>query len=290
MVDHVFEVRTNESALLGVMDRLLAPFACPEPGGASATYELRKVDAGADGRPYEILRNGGSAGRASSLALLLDRLVRETTEAAVSSSTTYAAIHAAAASCRGRAVVMPAPGGHGKTTTVAALVRGGWDFLTDEAALISMDDGLVHPFPRPLSISPSSIELLPGLKERLPATYEVFRQFDHRLAPVDLRPGCITGPVPLALVVFPSYSHKSTTTLVPMSRAEALVELLKGTFNLDVLGREAVHALATVVARVPCHRLSIGDLATAVQAIHGLLMEPRAVVREPVRRPLRNRS
>ena len=215
MVDHVFEVRTTISALGDVMDHLLAPFACTERLDVRTIYEVRSVDRASDRRRYELLRNGRPVGRVSSIGLLVDLLVRETTNEVVS-TTAYTAVHAAAAAREGRAVILPAPGGHGKTTTVAALVRGGWDFLTDEVTLISREDGLVHPFPRPLSISPGSLRLLPGLRDQIPPEPASYRHYDHHVSPDDLRPGCLSGPVPVALTVFPSYTRGAATTLTPI--------------------------------------------------------------------------
>ena len=275
MVDHIFEVRTTISVLGDVMDHLLAPFACTEGVGVRAIYDVRNVDRPGDRRRYELLRNGRPVGRVSSIGLLVDLLVRDTTDEVVS-TTAYTAVHAAAAAREGRAVILPAPGGHGKTTTVAALVRGGWEFLTDEVTLISRENGLVHPFPRPLSISPGSISLLPGLKDQIPPEPASYRHYDHHVSPDDLRPGCVSGPVPVALVVFPSYSRGAVTTLTRISRAEALIELLRGTFNRDLLGRDAVGSLAGVVDRSPCYRLSIGAIDAAVRTIDGLLRETRS--------------
>jgi hypothetical protein len=277
MVDHIFEVRTTISVLCDVMDHLLAPFACAERVGVRTIYEVRSVDRASDRRRYELLRNGRPVGRVSSIGLLVDLLVRDTTNEVVS-TTAYAAVHAAAAAREGRAVILPAPGGHGKTTTVAALVRGGWDFLTDEVTLISREDGLVYPFPRPLSISPGSIGLLTGLKDQIPPEPASYRHYDHHVSPDDLRPRSLSGPVRVALIVFPSYARGAATTLTRISRAEALIELLRGTFNLDLLRRDAVGPLARVVERAPCYRLSIGAIEPAVRAIDGLLRGARAPV------------
>jgi len=267
MVDRVFELRTSVMAFLPVMDHLFAPFACAGSDPPSAVYEVREFERPADRRRYEARKDGETVGRVSSIGLLVDLLVRETTNEVVSEATRYIAIHAAAAARDGRAVVMPAPPGQGKTTMVAALVHHGWDFLTDEAVLISTADGLVHPFPRPLSISPGSMRLLPGLRERIPAPTTSYRHYDHHVAPDDLRPGCVSGPVPIGGVVFPRYAPGAATALEPIPRAGALLDLLKGTFNLDALGGKGVETLARIVGGVPCYRLRIGGLASAVDEI-----------------------
>jgi hypothetical protein len=52
---------------------------------------------------------------------------------------------------RNRAIVIPGPSFSGKTTLVAALVRAGALYYSDEFALLD-ERGLVHPYARPLSL------------------------------------------------------------------------------------------------------------------------------------------
>lgn len=60
-------------------------------------------------------------------------------------------IHAGVVGWKGRAVVIPANSFCGKTTLVAELVRNGAEYYSDEYAILD-PDGLVHAFPRDLSI------------------------------------------------------------------------------------------------------------------------------------------
>ncbi len=60
-------------------------------------------------------------------------------------------VHAGVVGHRGRAIVIPGPSFSGKTTLVAELVRAGAEYYSDEFAVLD-DRGLVHPYPKPLSI------------------------------------------------------------------------------------------------------------------------------------------
>jgi hypothetical protein len=60
-------------------------------------------------------------------------------------------IHAGVVACDGRALVLPGSSLAGKTTLVAALVRAGATYFSDEFAVLDRD-GRVHPFPKPLSV------------------------------------------------------------------------------------------------------------------------------------------
>jgi hypothetical protein len=201
---------------------------------------------------------------------MLQWVITNVTIEAVTGTADLVCVHASAAALDGRAIVLPAPSGHGKSTTVAGLVRAGWDLLTDEAALFDPRDDLLHPFLRPLALSDTSMAALPGLAGSLPASYELFRRIDHHLTADDLRPGAIGSPAHVAFVVFPSHAPGCTTELVPLARSEALMEMLKGTFNLERVGGKGVETLGRVVGSADCYRLHIGALEPAVELIREL--------------------
>jgi hypothetical protein len=60
-------------------------------------------------------------------------------------------VHAGVVGWRGRAVIMPGRSHTGKSTLVAAMVRAGAVYYSDEFAVLDAE-GLVHPYPIPLSI------------------------------------------------------------------------------------------------------------------------------------------
>jgi hypothetical protein len=60
-------------------------------------------------------------------------------------------VHAGAVVHQGRAIVIPGPSLAGKTTLVAALIKAGALYFSDELAFLDQQ-GLVHPYPRPLAV------------------------------------------------------------------------------------------------------------------------------------------
>ena len=60
-------------------------------------------------------------------------------------------VHAGVVAWNSQAVIVPAPSHKGKTTLVAELIKNGAEYYSDEYALLDKS-GLVHPFPRDLSI------------------------------------------------------------------------------------------------------------------------------------------
>jgi HprK-related kinase A len=69
-------------------------------------------------------------------------------------------VHAAVVERGGRAIILPAPPGSGKSTLCAALVARGFRLLSDELALIDIDRGALVPLPRPISLKNESIDVI----------------------------------------------------------------------------------------------------------------------------------
>lgn len=94
-------------------------------------------------------------------------------------------IHAGVVAHNGRAIVIPARSFGGKTTLVAALVKAGAIYFSDEFAVID-EDGLVRPYPKPLSMRSNGL-----------------RQTDHPVSSI----GGVAGedPLPLGAIVITSF-------------------------------------------------------------------------------------
>ena len=69
-------------------------------------------------------------------------------------------LHAGAVEFDGRVVVVTGESGRGKSTLTAALVLAGGAYLTDELVIIDPQDLSVRPYPKPLDLGPTSLELL----------------------------------------------------------------------------------------------------------------------------------
>ena len=267
-IDLRFTIETDIPGAFETVDRLFSPFRDPASDGSRRTYRLGTSRSDPD--LFELLVDGGSIQRPPSAGSMLEWVITNVTTEAVTQTADLVCVHASAAALDGRAVVLPAPSGSGKSTTVAALVRAGWDLLTDEAALFDLHDGLVHPFARPMALSDTSMAAFPGLAASLPAGYELFHRVDHHVTADDLRPGALGSAARAAFVVFPSYAPGRATELVPVSRSQALMDMLRGTFNLERVGGRGVETLGRVLLGADCYRLHIGALEPAVELVRGL--------------------
>jgi hypothetical protein len=163
----------------------------------------------ADG--YVLTINGDEVARGE-LELVLESVETHSRNIVAFTSPDHVFVHAGVVSHRGRAIVIPGPSFSGKTTLVAALVRQGATYFSDEYAVIDAD-GLIHPFPKPLAI-----RMTDGSPDQ---TY-------HNVAQL----GGIAGgePVRLGLVVGAQYRSGADWVPTELSPAETILELFGNTY------------------------------------------------------------
>jgi len=185
----------------------------------------------------------------------------------------YLIIHAAVIERGGRAAVLPAPPGSGKSTLCAGLVHRGWRLLSDELALVSMADGLVWPLCRPVSLKNASIDVI----RRFEPT-ALFNRVTH-----DTTKGSVTHmqvppahldamhtPAALRWVVFPKYLAGAPAKMAARSRAGSVVDLARNSFNFGVLGTPGFERLCDLVEGSRCFDFSYSALDDAVSAFDQL--------------------
>ena len=177
-------------------------------------------------------------------------------------------LHAAVLERNGKALVMPAPSGSGKSTLCAALLFNGWRLLSDELALIRLDDSQLVPMPRPVSLKNASIAVMQqsaGAKLSIASLVRdtVKGTVGHFAAPSDAvrRSAEVARP---GWIVFPRYQAGAAAALTPFSRAHTLVRLIENAFNYNVQGEQGFEALANLVEGSECADFSYGSLPQAL--------------------------
>lgn len=265
-----FSVQTSDAALTRHVDQLLGCLAVDaRPRHAYAVVGGGDLD-GSEA-PYRITLDTEELAVAPSPGRALDYLLWHINRQVLERTDDALLIHAGAVAGRRGAVVLPAPSGSGKSTVVAALVRSGMGYLTDEAAAIDPATSALHPYPKPLSLDQGSLQALadlgpPFLDAVVPEGSEKFH-----VAPTTVRASSLASACPPAFVITPSYVPGATGRIVPLTRAQALVLLVQSSFNLASFGSSGFLALAELVRRSACYRLEFGDLAGACSLVLDLV-------------------
>ena len=185
-------------------------------------------------------------------------------------------LHAAVVERGGRAAILPAPPGSGKSTLCAALVHRGWRLLSDEMALVLLGDGRLSPLVRPVSLKNRSLEIIRQFAPAAVLSDETHDTSKGTVAHMKvareqvLRMDETAQP---AWVVFPRWVADAPARLEPRARADAFLELGRNAFNYGTLGGAGFDALADLVARCGCYDFSYSRLDDAIAVFDRLAGE-----------------
>jgi len=158
-------------------------------------------------------------------------------------------VHAGVVGVEDRAIVLPGRSFAGKTTLVAALVKAGAEYWSDEYAVLDAD-GLVHPYPKPLSV-------------RINDTRETDEQ------PVESLGGRAGDrPLPVAVIAFTSYRAEAAWALSARTAGEGAVKLLEH----SIAARSRPEQVLAAVRRAAGDAVILeGDRGDADEAARALL-------------------
>ena len=185
----------------------------------------------------------------------------------------YLVLHAAVVEKGGRALIMPAPPGAGKSTLCAALVASGWRLLSDELAIISPDSGQLLPLPRPVGLKNASIEVIRTRYPDIAIGQEALDTAKGTVAHMKPPGDSVASQQLMAMpgwVLFPRYREGSALVLEPFSRAATLSRLVGNAFNFTVLGRPAFECLSRLVDDSGCYSLEYSSLDEALERLDKL--------------------
>lgn len=186
----------------------------------------------------------------------------------------YLIIHAAVVEKNGKAVLLPAPPGSGKSTLCAGLVLRGWRLLSDELALYDMDSGMVYGMSRPMNLKNKSIDVI---QQFAPTAVMTAPMPDTTKGTVALvRPPtssavCAGVPVHVNWIILPKYEAQAHPELVPHGRARTLMLLAEQSFNYDIQGKAGFDALGKLVDQAQCFQFTYSQLEDAQRIFDDLL-------------------
>jgi hypothetical protein len=141
-------------------------------------------------------------------------------------------VHAGVVGWRGQAILLPGRSRSGKSTLVAALVRVGATYYSDEYAVLD-EKGRVHPYPRPLSLRQEGGQ---------PARRYPVRALGGRAG---------TRPLPVGLIAVSEYQPGAQWRPRPLSPGKGVLELLANTVPARLKPEASLAALKQVASQAP---------------------------------------
>lgn len=174
--------------------------------------------------------------------------------------------HAGAVERGGAAILFPGESGTGKSTTVAACVRRGFGYLTDEMVALDLDTSTVRGWQRPIMLTPWAMDAV-----GLPAAAGATEPGGGKVAVSCAQLGgtVVEAPLPVAYVVG-LRPGAAETALSPMAAGEVLTLLLESSFNHYRHGAAAWAAVTALAGRVQGWWLDAADVHSAAAAVAGL--------------------
>jgi hypothetical protein len=226
-------VETRLEALVPALALRLPPF----PSSSTARGPARRYAVETrPGHGLVVRRGSRKPASAASVETAAELIAGDLQRTLAQRADGFVFVHAGAVGWQGRALVLPGRSRSGKSELVAALVRAGAEYLSDEFAVFGRD-GLVHPYARAIALRRSD-----GTSARMSAE--------------SLGGRVVTRSVPPALIAFLRFSAGSRWRPRPVSPGHVVLGLLR-------------HAVAAR-RRLPLARSVLVPIASSVTAIRAM--------------------
>jgi HprK-related kinase A len=185
----------------------------------------------------------------------------------------YLMLHSAVVEKEGRALVLPAMPGSGKSTLCAALMLRGWRLFSDEFGILRPEAGVLQPMPRAIPLKNESIEVIRRFAPSAVMGPLFPRTRKGDVVHVAPTPESVErqdeGAFP-AWIVFPRFEPGARTKLEPIPGSQAFVRLSNNSFNYHLLGETAYRSLTGMVKGCDCYNFHYSNLEEAIQVMDRL--------------------
>lgn len=176
----------------------------------------------------------------------------------------FVALHAAALTYDGQAVLFPAESGSGKTALALALLRGGFRLLSDDSPLLrrEQDRVVARAFPEPLNVTPRVLSWFPELRPHLAASLGIagIASAKFPVASEAVYGDCLAELAPVRIIVFPEPIGRARTHIHSLRKQEALLRLLPlvMTSAQPRYARDQFQLLSALVRGATCYAMDTG--------------------------------
>lgn len=247
---HRIGIRVSEA---GALERVMA---CLPPGWKPAArpevdcmYSLVVGGAGPKVRRFNLLyRATQRLARSHDLDEVYATLEEDLKLHVAAAAPSRVFLHAGVVGWRGRAIVLPGRSYAGKSTLVAALVRAGATYYSDEYAVFD-GRGRVHPFARALKL-----RARPGESAARPSE-----------EPSELLVG--KRPLPVRLVALTHYQPGARWQSQVLSPGQALLALMESSVPVRHRPEATLKTLREIVTRAPVIKGVRGEVEEAVERL-----------------------
>ena len=201
-------------------------------------------------------------------------------EAAVNTHRFFLDIHAGVVGDGESVTLLPAASGSGKSSLTAALSRAGFDYFSDEIALLEEPALTVRPIPLAVCVKSTGWDLMAPFFPEL-RSLKSHHRGDNKIVRYVPPPAFTNGSdagraYPVRRIIFPRYNPGVDTALKPLARVEALHRLMAECLVVPVpLTERRIARLVRWIKRIECYELPMSSLDEAVRLVRDAHASPR---------------
>nr|WP_281500842.1 HprK-related kinase A [Kordiimonas marina] len=188
----------------------------------------------------------------------------------------FAIYHAGVVADERGAIAISAFSGGGKSTLTAALMEEGFRLLSDEFAIMGLDEPGLYPYPRPVSLKNASVEIVRAFAgaEEMSTTLTGTPKGDigyRRARPHELE--MMHEPAMPKLLLFPQFSLDAEPRAEKVEPGDAVMRFIAGSPNYHALGEAAFGSLMAFADSVAAYDLHYGNTADSIALVKDLWRE-----------------
>jgi hypothetical protein len=251
-LDLVMDIRTTDPHLATFLDHAYSTLPEADPADpARVRFGLACVPGGGtEADRYRLYRRDRFVREVAGPSFALSRLLSLVNAAVVrATSRRRLLLHAGLVGDAGGSVLLAGRSMSGKSTLSALLASQGVCYVTDEMVAIDPATGAIDGFRRPLILRPAGLMALEGRVPPPPRGLRAYLEVSRPVAAVDLGATSLDPVPPVRAVVLPEFGILGPASWDPLTRAETLARLQRGTWHLLAHGRLGFRTLVDLVAR-----------------------------------------
>ena len=248
-----------------VVHRSLAHLEVP-----NAARSYHRIDIIPGDRGHLILKDEKAVYICRSADRILPVIIEIMVTMAMNASRYFLQIHAGSVSNGQASLLFPAAPTSGKSTLVSGLMLAGFQFRSDEYAILDEPDMRLRTAAIPACLKEGAWPVIGASYPELADATTHLRADGKSVRYLPTRHWHKDGDAaePVAAIIFPRYAHGVATTLTPMARARALRLFMEQCLTIpEWFDRYKVGRIVKWLKATPCFALELSDLPTAVDLI-----------------------
>ncbi|NVJ69284.1 MAG: HprK-related kinase A [Alphaproteobacteria bacterium] len=186
----------------------------------------------------------------------------------------FAIFHAGVVAKGSEALIISAKSGGGKSTLTAALMEDGFRLLSDEFAILDIQDATLKAYPRPVSLKNQAIDVVKAFagSENVSATFTDTPKGNIAYRRIRASDVAAAGqPASASIILFPEFVEGAAPQITQIDLADAAMQLIASSPNYQVIGEPAFTALMVMLDGVQAFEIKYGNTEDSLEIVHDLL-------------------